>query len=260
MIVETYSDRENLDYYIPIALGIFSVAYKDKGVWLVDTSIPSLKRKIQEIKLVKHDKDIAAIAVFSDRKGGLKCTGIAGNKLLPKSVYKEAIELLMRTIIDYDDSKYWIECSEAIEHYCKRFGGNPIPASFVCNELGFDVSGVDYDTYHYDRFVGKDKDIKVTKCMYGFRDNETREKVVEYLSGVSGINYEQYKHDIKESSKDIRQIIYNIADLHDDYEIYELSEEMEDVLKQGTTDKDMIIRKISKLLLEEMELFVRYDL
>ena len=35
---------------------------------------------------------------------------------------------------------------------------------------------------------------------------------------------------------------------------------MENVLKQGTTDKDMIIRKISKLLLEEMELFVRYDL
>ena len=96
--------------------------------------------------------------------------------------------------------------------------------------------------------------------MYGFRDNETREKVVDYLSSVSGINYEQYKHDINESSIDIRKIIYNIADLHDDYEIYELSEEMEDVLKQGTTDKDMIIRKISKLLLEEMELFVRYDL
>jgi hypothetical protein len=260
MYISTYDKQSDLDYYIPIAVGIFGIAYKDKGGWLVDSSITSLKRKIQEIKVVWDDKQIAAIAVFSSRRGGMKCTGIAGNMQLPKNIYKPAVELLMKSIIDLDDNRYWIECSEAIEHYCKKFGGNPIPAAFVENEMNLNVTAVDYDTYHYDRYIGVDNDIKTTKCMFGFRDEETQNKVANYLSSISGIDYDQFKHTVNESTKTIRQIIYRIADLHDDYDIDELTPEMHEVLQQGLKDEDFAVRKIAQLLLEEMELIVTHKL
>lgn len=41
-----------------------------------------------------------------------------------------------------------------------------------------------------------------TKCMYGFRDEETRNKVCDYLSAVSGIDYDQFKYTVNESIKE----------------------------------------------------------
>lgn len=63
----------------------------------------------------------------------------------------------MKTIIGLNNNTYWIEASDTLEHYCKKYGGNPIPAAFVQNEMGFPVSAVDYDTYHYNRYIGLEK-------------------------------------------------------------------------------------------------------
>lgn len=72
----------------------------------------------------------------------------------------------MKTIIGLNNNTYWIEASDALEHYCKKYGGNPIPAAFVQNEMGFPVSVVDYDTYHYDRYIGMEKKTYVLNaCM-----------------------------------------------------------------------------------------------
>ena len=70
----------------------------------------------------------------------------------------------MKTIIGLNNNTYWIEASEALEHYCKKYGGNPIPAAFVQNEMGFPVSAVDYDTYHYDRYIGLEKTYVPNAC------------------------------------------------------------------------------------------------
>ena len=79
----------------------------------------------------------------------------------------------MKTIIGLNNNTYWIEASDALEHYCKKYCGNPIPAAFVQNEMSFPVSTVDYDrnrrtvdydTYHYDRYIGLEKTCVPNAC------------------------------------------------------------------------------------------------
>lgn len=258
MKIETYNDAENIEYYIPHIKQILDMAYKDKGGWFASSSIKSLCKKIKEIKLVTDDSEILAVAIFEDRLGGLKCTGAAGNMILDKSIYKPAFEYLMKSIINLDSNTYWIEASEALEHYCKKFGGNPIPAAFVQNEMGFPVSAVDYDTYHYDRYIGIEKNL-CTKCMYGFRDEETRNEVCNYLSAVSGINYDQFKHTVNESISDIRPVVYKIYELFDECEITELTKPMRKILIEGLKHTDKNIQKLSKFLLRNMELIKTAD-
>ena len=253
MKLETYNDIENIEYYIPYIKEILDNAYKDKGGWFASSSIKTLIKKIKEIKLVIENNEILAVAVFEDRLGGLKCTGAAGNMLLDKSMYKPAFEYLMKTIIGLNNNTYWIEASDALEHYCKKYGGNPIPAAFVQNEMGFPVSAVDYDTYHYDRYIGLGKNL-CTKCMYGFRDEETRNKVCDYLSAVSGIDYDQFKYTVNESIRDIRPIVYKIYELFDEFEITELTRPMKKVLLEGMKHTDRNIQKVSGFLLRNMEL------
>ena len=159
----------------------------------------------------------------------------------------------MKTIIDLNNNTYWIEASDALEHYCKKYGGNPIPTAFVQNEMGFPISAVDYDMYHYDRYIGLEKNL-CTKCMYGFRDEETRNKVCDYLSTVSGIDYDRFKHTVNESIKDIRPIVYKIYELFDEFEITELTRPMKKVLLEGLRHTDRNIQKVSGFLLRNMEL------
>lgn len=93
-----------------------------------------------------------------------------------------------------------------------------------------------------------------TKCMYGFRDEETRNKVCDYLSTVSGIDYDRFKHTVNESIKDIRPIVYKIYELFDEFEITELTRLMKKVLLEGLRHTDRNIQKVSGFLLRNMEL------
>lgn len=164
------------------------------------------------------------------------------------------IKIVMKEIIDLDNNKYLIEVSESIEHYCKKFGGNPIPAAFVQSNMGFAVSGIKNDTLHYQRYIGTDRNL-CTKCMYGFRDEETRNKVIDYLNSVSGIDYETFKKSVNESKKDIRPIIYKIYELCDEYEVTDLTISMKRILEKGLLLDDKYVRNVSDFLLKNMELF-----
>lgn len=257
MNIQTLNKPEDIEYYIPIVSKILNAAYENKGGWFANSSIKSLNKKIKEIKLVIEYDTILAVAVFEDRLGGLKCTGIAGN--LEINNYKEAVKFLIQHIIGLKNNIYWIECSEAIEHYCKKFGGNPIPAAFVQIEMGFPVTAVDYDTYHYERYIGTAKNL-CTKCMYGFRDEETRNEVTTYLSAVSGIDYNQFKHNVNEKYIDIRPIIYKIYELFNEFEITDLTKDTKKILIEGLFNSDKYIKKLSRFLLNNMELIKIHNL
>lgn len=90
--------------------------------------------------------------------------------------------------------------------------------------------------------------------MYGFRDEETRNKVSNYLSAVSGIDYDQFKYTVNESILDIRPIVYKIYELFDEFEITELTRPMKKVLLEGLKNTDRNIQKVSEFLLRNMEL------
>ena len=258
MDVITTTDPDKIAILIYDAQKIFNLAYKDKGGWFADSSPRRLAQKTKEIKYIKYGNVISAIATFEDRLGGLKCTGIAGNMELPKYIYKEAAKQLIKTIIDYDNCRYWIEASDAVEHYCKEFGGNPIPAAYVQNEMELTVSACDYDTYHYDRYIGKDKNL-CTKCMYGFRDEETRDKVKEYLTAVSGIDYKTFKDSINENTRKIDKIVVKIDELNSDG-IEELTNDMYTALVEGTQSENKHVSAIAWDLLKNMEKIVEYNL
>lgn len=258
MEIITTDNPEEIALLVYDALKIFTLAYKDKGGWFAGANPARLAQKIKEIKYTKYNNIISAIATFEDRLGGLKCTGIAGNMTLPNTVYKDAVKQLIKTIINYDDCRYWIEASDAVEHYCKEFGGNPIPAAYVQNEMELPVSACNYDTYHYERYIGKDK-ILCTKCMYGFRDEETRDKIKNYLTSVSGIDYKTFKDSVNKSTKNIDRIVVKIDELNSDG-IEELTEEMYSVLIEGTVSKNNRISAIAWDLLKHMEKIVEFNL
>lgn len=259
MNVITTNEREEINDLIYDAAKIINKAYETKGGWYSNANINKLKEKIKQIKYVLYNNDIAAIAVFEDRLGGLKCTGIAGNLKLNKEIYSESVKSIMKEIIDLDNNTYWIEASEAIEHYCKKFGGNPIPAAFVQCEINTKVSSCDYDTFHYQRFIGTDKTL-CTKCMFGFKDEETRNKVIDYLNSVSGIDYETFKRSVNENMLEIDSIIQQIDELFWDYDVNELTVDMKNVLIQGLHSNNKYIKNISSELLDKMELILMKEI
>ncbi len=73
-------------------------------------------------------------------------------------------------------------------------------------------------------------------------NEETRNKVCDYLSTVSGIDYDRFKHTVNESIKDIRPIVYKIYELFDEFEITELTRPMKKVLLEGLRHTDRNIQ------------------
>lgn len=106
---------------------------------------------------------------------------------------KEVVENVMSRVIPKltkhdrileNDSFYWCECSEAIEHYYNKFDGFKIPNVYASSILESrkkpDAQSnitLDEDDYHYFRQI-KNIEEPQRKIIYGFNNEETLKMVI----------------------------------------------------------------------------------
>lgn len=194
--------------------------YRGLGKWRGIGRKAVKKGRCPEIKHVVDDAgNIAACAVYDNREGGSKISGIAGVHTHPD--YREAVALIIKSDIADFDKWYWVEASGAVEHLFKKYNGYPIPFEYAQTFLQCDIQKECPDGFHYIRRLGLDDEVR--KGVYGFRSYE------DYLHILGTFkNYDEFRKKINADEsregdvKWAKHVVYNIEDLYTEHELNEL--------------------------------------
>lgn len=193
---------------------------KNLGGWKGISTNAVKRGRCPEIKHVVDDAgNLAACAVYDNREGGSKISGIAGVHTHPD--YLEAVALIIKSDISNFDKWYWVEASGAIEHMFKENNGYPIPFQYAKEYLECDIISECPDGFHYIRRLGNDGE--VTKGVFGFNSQAEIDLILSEFK-----DYDEFRKKINATEanaaeiKWAKHVVFNTEEMYSECDLNEL--------------------------------------
>lgn len=180
---------------------------------------------------------LLACATFRRIEGSFKMVAIGCNQ---EENGKLALQQIIQYTINRLDLHYWAEVSDAIEHYFKKYNGYPMPNIMASKILGVSEDNVkisENDMVHYDRPIGKDREV-FTKMIFGIKSDEIFQEVLEAVENYYDFMKEVNKmvNENASSKYSVRQAVYiieNLYRMHEEDGVNELTPNWNDALNDG---------------------------
>lgn len=199
---------------------ILSLSYEGIGGLKSYRDFKDFSRKKHIFKVVENaNGDIIAAATYRRIEESLKMTAIGCNQ---QEDEKQALQQIIQDDIIHLELHYWVEASDAIEHYFKKYNGYPIPNILASKILSVPHDSITLlnDNVHYKRAIGIDK-VEYTKMIFGFKSKEIFEDVINSVENYS--DFMRNVNSLNESTDDynalIKRSVYiieNIYRLHEE--------------------------------------------
>lgn len=163
------------------------------GNFLSANNSEQLLERVNYITLFYKSKKIIACAVYGNFIGH-KLIGIGSDK---SDEGKKAVKEIIKRDIEKLEYYYWAEVSGVIEYFFAQNNGNPIPNIYASEILSRKNSNITLlnDGIHYTRNIGGVHGKLIKKCIYGFKNKEIYEKIMNNFN-----NYENFKKEVNDKT------------------------------------------------------------
>ena len=237
--IKILSSKEEIDRYSNFVWDMLEKSYEHIGGLQSYRNYSDFKKKNHKILVVIdfNSATLLACATFRRIENSLKMTAIGCSQ---DDKGKLALQQIIQHTISELELHYWSEVSGAIEHYFKKHNGFPMPNTMASKILQIpekDITISNKDMVHYDRPIGKDREV-FTKMIFGIKSDEifqqAMNEVENYYDFMKEVNNminesKEFKYSIKQSI----YIIENLYRLHEENKVNELTPKWADALKES---------------------------
>ena len=237
--IKILSSKEEIDRYSNFVWDMLEKSYEHIGGLQSYRNYSDFKKKNHKILVVIdfNSATLLACATFRRIENSLKMTAIGCSQ---DDKEKLALQQIIQHTISELELHYWSEVSGAIEHYFKKHNGFPMPNTMAGKILQIpekDITISNKDMVHYDRPIGKDREV-FTKMIFGIKSDEifqqAMNEVENYYDFMKEVNNminesKEFKYSIKQSI----YIIENLYRLHEENKVNELTPKWADALKES---------------------------
>lgn len=237
--IKILSSKEEIDRYSNFVWDMLEKSYEHIGGLQSYRNYSDFKKKNHKILVVIdfNSATLLACATFRRIENSLKMTAIGCSQ---DDKGKLALQQIIQHTISELELHYWSEVSGAIEHYFKKHNGFPMPNTMAGKILQIpekDITISNKDMVHYDRPIGKDREV-FTKMIFGIKLDEifqqAMNEVENYYDFMKEVNNminesKEFKYSIKQSI----YIIENLYRLHEEDKVNELTPKWADALKES---------------------------
>ena len=237
--IKILSSKEEIDRYSNFVWDMLEKSYEHIGGLQSYRNYSDFKKKNHKILVVIdfNSATLLACATFRRIENSLKMTAIGCSQ---DDKGKLALQQVIQHTISELELHYWSEVSGAIEHYFKKHNGFPMPNTMAGKILQIpekDITISNKDMVHYDRPIGKDREV-FTKMIFGIKSDEifqqAMNEVENYYDFMKEVNNminesKEFKYSIKQSI----YIIENLYRLHEENKVNELTPKWADALKES---------------------------
>ena len=237
--IKILSSKEEIDRYSNFVWDMLEKSYEHIGGLQSYRNYSDFKKKNHKILVVIdfNSATLLACATFRRIENSLKMTAIGCSQ---DDKGKLALQQIIQHTISELELHYWSEVSGAIEHYFKKHNGFPMPNTMAGKILQIpekDITISNKDMVHYDRPIGKDREV-FTKMIFGIKSDEifqqAMDEVENYYDFMKEVNNminesKEFKYSIKQSI----YIIENLYRLHEENKVNELTPKWADALKES---------------------------
>lgn len=237
--IKILSSKEEIDRYSNFVWDMLEKSYEHIGGLQSYRNYSDFKKKNHKILVVIdfNSATLLACATFRRIENSLKMTAIGCSQ---DDKGKLALQQIIQHTISELELHYWSEVSGAIEHYLKKHNGFPMPNTMAGKILQIpekDITISNKDMVHYDRPIGKDREV-FTKMIFGIKSDEifqqAMNEVENYYDFMKEVNNminesKEFKYSIKQSI----YIIENLYRLHEEDKVNELTPKWADALKES---------------------------
>lgn len=237
--IKILSSKEEIDRYSNFVWDMLEKSYEHIGGLQSYRNYSDFKKKNHKILVVIdfNSATLLACATFRRIENSLKMTAIGCSQ---DDKGKLAWQQIIQHTISELELHYWSEVSGAIEHYFKKHNGFPMPNTMAGKILQIpekDITISNKDMVHYDRPIGKDREV-FTKMIFGIKSDEifqqAMNEVENYYDFMKEVNNminesKEFKYSIKQSI----YIIENLYRLHEENKVNELTPKWADALKES---------------------------
>lgn len=237
--IKILSSKEEIDRYSNFVWDMLEKSYEHIGGLQSYRNYSDFKKKNHKILVVIdfNSATLLACATFRRIENSLKMTAIGCSQ---DDKGKLALQQIIQHTISELELHYWSEVSGAIEHYFKKHNGFPMPNTMAGKILQIpekDITISNKDIVHYDRPIGKDREV-FTKMIFGIKSDEifqqAMNEVENYYDFMKEVNNminesKEFKYSIKQSI----YIIENLYRLHEENKVNELTPKWADALKES---------------------------
>ena len=237
--IKILSSKEEIDRYSNFVWDMLEKSYEHIGGLQSYRNYSDFKKKNHKILVVIdfNSATLLACATFRRIENSLKMTAIGCSQ---DDKGQLALQQIIQHTISELELHYWSEVSGAIEHYFKKHNGFPMPNTMAGKILQIpekDITISNKDMVHYDRPIGKDREV-FTKMIFGIKSDEifqqAMNEVENYYDFMKEVNNminesKEFKYSIKQSI----YIIENLYRLHEENKVNELTPKWADALKES---------------------------
>ena len=237
--IKILSSKEEIDRYSNFVWDMLEKSYEHIGGLQSYRNYSDFKKKNHKILVVIdfNSATLLACATFRRIENSLKMTAIGCSQ---DDKGQLALQQIIQHTISELELHYWSEVSGAIEHYLKKHNGFPMPNTMAGKILQIpekDITISNKDMVHYDRPIGKDREV-FTKMIFGIKSDEifqqAMNEVENYYDFMKEVNNminesKEFKYSIKQSI----YIIENLYRLHEENKVNELTPKWADALKES---------------------------
>lgn len=237
--IKILSSKEEIDRYSNFVWDMLEKSCEHIGGLQSYRNYSDFKKKNHKILVVIdfNSATLLACATFRRIENSLKMTAIGCSQ---DDKGKLALQQIIQHTISELELHYWSEVSGAIEHYFKKHNGFPMPNTMAGKILQIpekDITISNKDMVHYDRPIGKDREV-FTKMIFGIKSDEifqqAMNEVENYYDFMKEVNNminesKEFKYSIKQSI----YIIENLYRLHEENKVNELTPKWADALKES---------------------------
>lgn len=237
--IKILSSKEEIDRYSNFVWDMLEKSYEHIGGLQSYRNYSDFKKKNHKILVVIdfNSATLLACATFRRIENSLKMTAIGCSQ---DDKGKLALQQIIQHTISELELHYWSEVSGAIEHFFKKHNGFPMPNTMAGKILQIpekDITISNKDMVHYDRPIGKDREV-FTKMIFGIKSDEifqqAMNEVENYYDFMKEVNNminesKEFKYSIKQSI----YIIENLYRLHEENKVNELTPKWADALKES---------------------------
>lgn len=237
--IKILSSKEEIDRYSNFVWDMLEKSYEHIGGLQSYRNYSDFKKKNHKILVVIdfNSATLLACATFRRIENSLKMTAIGCSQ---DDKGKLALQQIIQHTISELELHYWSEVSGAIEHYFKKHNGFPMPNTMAGKILQIpekDITISNKDMVHYDRPIGKDREV-FTKMIFGIKSDEIFQQAMNEVENYYDFMKEANNmiNESKEFKYSIKQSIYiieNLYRLHEENKVNELTPKWADALKES---------------------------
>ena len=237
--IKILSSKEEIDRYSNFVWDMLEKSYEHIGGLQSYRNYSDFKKKNHKILVVIdfNSATLLACATFRRIENSLKMTAIGCSQ---DDKGKLALQQIIQHTISELELHYWSEVSGAIEHYLKKHNGFPMPNTMAGKILQIpekDITISNKDMVHYDRPIGKDREV-FTKMIFGIKSDEIFQQAMNEVENYYDFMKEANNmiNESKEFKYSIKQSIYiieNLYRLHEENKVNELTPKWADALKES---------------------------